>query len=80
MPQARLKREPRAAGTMQKAHAAAAVLLILAIMSSASAYVPQGKSEAAVRSDIPYIRCVPSTQMPRSCHCLRAKAPVFACT
>ena len=44
---------------MRRGHAAAAVLLIAALVNSVAAYVPPGKTETAVRSDIPYIRWVP---------------------
>ena len=44
--------------SMQKSHIAAVVLLVVALLNSVAAYVPPGKVDTAVRSDIPYIRQV----------------------
>lgn len=43
---------------MQKSECTVAVILIVALLSSVAAYIPPGKTDTAVRSDIPYIRLV----------------------
>jgi len=52
----RTKPKASTVSSMQKSHRSAGVLLIVALLSSVAAYVPPGKTDTAVRSDIPYIR------------------------